>query len=60
VNPLATFFVGFSAFISLVCIACFLVLFLFINPAIVFSICGVLQLISGKLTCIQLFFFLQF
>lgn len=48
VNPSATFFVGFSALINLVCIACFLVLFLFINSAFVFTLCGVLQLISCK------------
>ena len=48
VNPSATFFIGFSALINLVCIACFLVLFLFINPEFVFTLCGVLQLISSK------------
>jgi hypothetical protein len=48
VNPLATFAVGSSALVNLVCIACFLVLFLFMNPALVFTICGVLQLISSK------------
>ena len=48
VNPASTFFIGFSALITLICIATFLVLFLFINPCIVFTICGVLQLISSK------------
>lgn len=47
VNPSATFFIGFSALINLVCIACFLVLFLFISSAFVFTLCGVLQLISS-------------
>lgn len=48
VNPASTFFIGFSALITLICIATFLVLFLFVNPCIVFTICGVLQLISSK------------
>jgi hypothetical protein len=47
-NPIATFAVGSSALINLVCIACFLVLFLFMNSSLVFTICGVLQLISSK------------
>lgn len=46
-NPLATFAVGSSALVNLVCIACFLVLFLFMNSSLVFTICGVLQLISS-------------
>ena len=49
VNPASTFFIGFSALITLLCIATFLVLFLFVNPSIVFTICGVLQLISSNL-----------
>lgn len=48
VNPASTFFIGFSALITLLCIAMFLVLFLFVNPSIVFTICGVLQLISSN------------
>ncbi len=48
VNAVSTFFVGFSALNNLICIATFLVLFLFINPAVLFVICGVLQLISSK------------
>lgn len=48
VNPVATFFIGFSCLINLLCIATFLVLFLFVNPAIIFTICGVLQLISSN------------
>lgn len=47
VNPIATFSIGFSALVNLVCIASFLVLFLFINPSIVFTICGILQLTSS-------------
>ena len=47
-NPIATFAVGFSALINLVCIASFLVLFLFVNPPVVFSICGIMQLISSN------------
>jgi hypothetical protein len=50
VNPVATFFIGFSSLVILICIATFLVLFLFINPSIIFTICGVLQLISSKLS----------
>ncbi|CAF1022901.1 unnamed protein product [Brachionus calyciflorus] len=46
-NPIATFSIGFSALINLVCIASFLVLFLFMNPSIVFAICGILQIISS-------------
>jgi hypothetical protein len=47
VNPASTFFIGFSALITLICIAMFLVLFLFINPCIVFTLCGSLQLVSS-------------
>lgn len=46
-NPTATFSIGFSALLNLLCIACFLVLFLFVSPMIVFTICGVLQLLSA-------------
>ena len=48
VNPTATFCIGFSALINLVSIAVFLVLFLFVNPGIVFTICGILQFSSSK------------
>jgi hypothetical protein len=48
VNPTATFFIGISALLNLICIATFLVLFLFINPSIVFTICGIIQLFSSK------------
>ena len=48
VNPAATFFVGISVLSSLLCIGFFLVLFLFVNPTIVFTLCGVLQSISSK------------
>ena len=48
VNPTATFCIGFSALINLVTIAAFLVLFLFVNPGIVFTICGILQLFSSN------------
>lgn len=47
-NPIATFSIGFSALINLICIASFLVLFLFMNPSFVFAICGVLQIISSN------------
>lgn len=43
VNPTATFFIGISALLNLLCIGTFLVLFLFINPTIVFMACGVTQ-----------------
>jgi hypothetical protein len=46
-NPIATFAIGFSALINLVCIASFLVLFLFVKPSVVFSICGIMQLVSS-------------
>ena len=49
VNPTATFCIGFSALINLISIAVFLVLFLFINPGIVFTICGILQLFSSEI-----------
>ena len=49
VNPAATFFVGMSALLQLICIATFLVLFLFVNPTIVFTISGVFQAVSSKL-----------
>jgi hypothetical protein len=49
VNAVATFFIGFSALNNLICIATFLVLFLFINPAVLLVICGVLQIVSSKL-----------
>lgn len=55
VNPIATFSIGFSALVNLLCIASFLVLFLFISPSIVFALCGALQLISSKLTYLQKF-----
>lgn len=47
VNPAATFFVGISALLNLICIATFLVLFLFVNPTLVFTICGALQGLSA-------------
>lgn len=46
-NPIATFSIGFSAVISLACIATFLVLLIFVTPSIVFAICGFLQIISS-------------
>ena len=49
VNPAATFFIGISALLNLICIATFLVLFLFVNGTLVFTLCGVLQLVSSKL-----------
>jgi LHFPL tetraspan subfamily member protein len=55
VNPIATFFVGFSCLMNLLCIAVFLVLFLFISPPIIFTICGALQLISSKFYFIFIF-----
>lgn len=43
VNPTATFFIGISALLNLLCIGTFLVLFLFINPTIIFMACGLTQ-----------------
>ena len=48
VNPAATFFIGISALLNLLTIGTFLVLFLFINPTIVFSACGFTQALSCK------------
>jgi len=42
----AAFFVGFSALIVLLCLLC-MVLFIFVNTAIVFNICGWFQIVSG-------------
>jgi hypothetical protein len=56
VNPASTFFIGFSALITLICIAMFLVLFLFINPCIVFTLCGSLQLVSSIIIISSLFY----
>lgn len=43
----AAFFVGFSALLFLICIACFL-LFFILNTATVLQICGWMQAISGN------------
>jgi len=45
-NPYSTVFIGVSCLANLTCIAVFLVLFLFVNPLIVFNVCAILQLIS--------------
>lgn len=42
----ASFFVGFSALITLVCICCML-LFFFMSASVVFMICGWIQIVSG-------------
>jgi len=42
----SAFFVGFSALIILLCLLC-MVLFIFVNTAIVFNICGWFQIVSG-------------
>ncbi|XP_074649857.1 LHFPL tetraspan subfamily member 3 protein-like [Tubulanus polymorphus] len=42
----ASFFVGFSALLILICICCML-LFLFMSTSLVFMICGVMQVIAG-------------
>ena len=48
-NPFiaSTFFIGFSAIVVLLCIAC-MILFAFMKPGKVFLICGWLLVLSGK------------
>ena len=48
----ASFFIGFSALIVLVCICCML-LFFFMDTQIVFMICGWMQIISGENTTLS-------
>lgn len=43
----ASFFVGFSALVILICICCML-MFFFVNASYVYVICGFLQVLSGE------------